>query len=99
MAVQLDLDRSRVRIVGCLLASATGAANEMKILLLRFVFVNAQAFAMLPGIAPLASHAVCSIVHLAVSPTDAIEYPVVLLLLELLESLLVPFDFGQPAPL
>jgi hypothetical protein len=99
MSVQLDLDCARLMIVGCVLTPATGAADEVKILLVRFVFVNAQTFAVLPGIAPLASHAVCPIVHLAVSPADTIENPVVLLLLELLESLLVPFDLGEPASL
>jgi hypothetical protein len=71
----------------------------VEILLVRFLFVNAQAFTVLPGVAPLARDAVCSVVNLAVNPTGAIKDPVVFLLLQLLQSLLVPLNLGESPPL
>jgi len=94
MAIDLELDRSRARVARSILALATGAADEVEVVLVSLLLLNAQAFAVLPGVAPLARHAVCAIVDLAVDPTDTIEHPVVFLFLELLESLLGPFDLG-----
>jgi hypothetical protein len=65
----------------------------MEILLVRFFFVDAQTFGMLPCVAILARNAVGPVVDLTVCATNAVENPVVLLLFKLLQSLLVPLNF------
>jgi hypothetical protein len=93
-SINLNFDDPSGRINGSLLPPTTRTADEVEIVFIRLLFVDAKAFAMLPDIAPLAGHAVCSVIHLAMDAANTIENPVILLFFELLQSLFVPLNLG-----
>lgn len=83
MAVDLQLDNPGLLRFLCL-ASATRAADEMEIFLLSILFGNIKAFAVLPDVTSLAGNAMCPIIDLPIDAADAVKYPVVFLVLQLL---------------
>lgn len=62
--------------------------------LLCFLGRNANAFAVLPDIAAFAGHTMSAVIHLAIQSADAVEGPVIVVLFQFLESLLVLLDFS-----
>ena len=99
MTFELDLDDSMGLVLLGLFASHTRVADEVEIVRLGLLLINAKALAVLPYVAFLARHAVGAIVDLAIHAADAVENPVFFFLLQLFQSLLVLLNLGLPLPL